>query len=438
MTSKKEKPATEAYVWVWLPGQATPVVAGRLAAHEAEYRFVYGRSYLSNRDAIPIYLPELPLTSDEQRPLNGLIMPSSIRDASPDAWGRRVMLNRTFGLKGDTLDSYDLDELTFLLQSGSDRIGALDFQASPTKYFARSTKAASLDQLITAAERVEKNLPLSPELDQALHHGSSIGGARPKALIEDGDQKFIAKFSSGSDTFNIVKGEYVAMRLAALCGLNASPVRIVRASGKDVLVVSRFDRTATEDGWYRQSMVSALTILGLDEMQARYASYQDLAEKIRHRFKSVTETLRELFSRLVFNILVGNTDDHARNHAAFWDGSSLALTPAYDICPQARTGQETTQAMLISGRHRSSQISTCLDAANHFHLDRKAAIELTAQQLRTIASSWRSVCSEADLGEIDRYFFWGRQFLNPYAFYGLQGEATVLSELADTFRQNNG
>ncbi|WP_320200607.1 type II toxin-antitoxin system HipA family toxin (plasmid) [Agrobacterium sp. rho-13.3] len=438
MISRKEKPATEAYVWIWLPGQTAPIVAGRLFANDAEYRFVYGRSYLNNDKAIPIYLPELPLNSNEQRPLNSLVMSSSIRDASPDAWGRRVILNRTFGLKGDKLDGQDLDELTFLLQSGSDRIGALDFQASAATYRARNAKAAPLEHLIAAAERVEKNLPLSPELDQALHHGSSIGGARPKALIEDGEQKFIAKFSSSGDTFNIVKGEYVAMRLAALCGINVAPVKMVRSSGKDVLLVSRFDRTALDGGWLRHSMVSALTILELDEMQARYASYEDLAEKIRLRFSNVTNTLRELFSRLVFNILVGNIDDHARNHAAFWDGSELALTPAYDICPQGRTGQEASQAMLISGQWRSSQIAVCLDAAHHFHLDKSTAIEIVGHQLRRIGSEWRSVCSEVDMGEIERAYFWGRQFLNPYAFYGLGGEAATLTDVANALRDNNG
>ncbi|MGF9566008.1 HipA domain-containing protein [Neorhizobium sp. BT27B] len=157
-------------------------------------------------------------------------------------------------MKGGELNGLDLDELTFLLESGSDRIGALDFQASATHYIGRGTGQATLDQLLTAAERVEKNLPLSPELDQALHHGSSIGGARPKALIEDGARKFIAKFSSSSDAYSVVKGEYIAMRLAALSGLNVAPVEIVRASGKDVLLVQRFDRFHAGDAWYRRSL----------------------------------------------------------------------------------------------------------------------------------------------------------------------------------------
>lgn len=433
MTSNKPQP-TEAFVWVWLSETADPVVAGRLVVTNGEISFVYGRSYLQNPSAVALYLPELPLEAGEIRPLHGLSMPSSIRDASPDAWGRRVILNRAFGVKGGELNGLDLDELTFLLESGSDRIGALDFQASATHYVGRGTGHAGLDQLMTAAERVEKNLPLSPELDQALHHGSSIGGARPKALIDDDARKYIAKFSSSSDTYSVVKGEYIAMRLAALSGLDVSPVKIVRASGKDVLLVQRFDRIHAGNAWYRRSMVSALTMLELDEMHARYASYQDLAETIRIRFVAAPETLRELFSRLCFNILVGNTDDHARNHAAFWNGASLTLTPAYDICPQPRAGGEVSQAMLIIEQDRSSKIVTCLAAASHFHLNRAQAIEIVGHQLQTIGNNWRALCAEAALGEVDRALFWGRQFLNPYAFYGLDGDASELATMAETIR----
>lgn len=436
MTSDLPPSPREAFVWVWLPGCTDPVVAGRLAAQAGEIGFVYGRSYLARPDAIPLYLPELPLRAGLIRPLNGLPMASAIRDAAPDAWGRRVILNRTFGLKGPDLDGFELDELTFLLQSGSDRIGALDFQASATDYAPRGGAHASLDELLASAEKVERNLPLSPELDQALHHGSSIGGARPKALISDGPAKYVAKFSSAADTWSVVKGEYIAMRLAALAGLDVAPVRLVRASGKDVLLVERFDREAEGAGWRRKAMVSALTLLGLDEMQARYASYQDLAEIVRFRFTRVAETLRELFARICFNVLVGNLDDHARNHAAFWDGARLTLTPAYDICPQGRAGEEASQAMLIADQNRASQIATCLAAASHFQLNAAAALDLVEAQVRVIGDNWRAICREADLGEVDRALFWGRQFLNPYAFYGLEsGQGEVLAALARDYRQ---
>jgi serine/threonine-protein kinase HipA len=182
-------------------------------------------------------------------------------------------------------------------------------------------------------------------------------------------------------------------------------------------------------------MLSALTILGLDEMMARYASYEDLAEIIRHKFTDVQATLKELFSRIVFNILSGNTDDHARNHAAFWDGRALSLTPAYDICPQGRSGNEATQAMLITGDNRMSRVSSCADAAHHYLLSQNEALAIIRHQLTAIGAFWNDVCEEAALNETDRRLLWGRQFLNPFAFDDLNGESTPLKDFANEIRR---
>lgn len=411
-----------AYVWFWLPTATAPVVAGRLARDGDRLIFNYGKSYLDRSDALPIYAPELPLRSGAIVPRAGLSMAGCLRDAAPDAWGRRVILNRTFGRRRAAVDPGDLDELTYLLESGSDRIGALDFQRSPSTYVPRAHRGATLEALLSAAEKVEQGIPLAPELDQALFHGTSIGGARPKATILDGDTAMIAKFSSSTDSWNIVKAEFVAMRLAAKVGLDVAPVRLERVSGKDVLLVERFDRTKTKDGWARKAMVSALTLFGLDEMMARYASYEDLAEIIRHRFTSPRATLHELYGRLVFNILCGNTDDHARNHAAFWDGRHLTLTPAYDLCPQGRTGNVASQAMLIVDDKRMSTLANCLEAAPHFQLDEAAAKGIIARQIDLILDSWRAVCEEAGLSEIERNLFAQRIFLNEFIFEGAPGD----------------
>ncbi|MES1943058.1 hypothetical protein PC39_03007 [Salinisphaera sp. PC39] len=259
---------------------------------------------------------------------------------------------------------------------------------------------------------------MPPELERALLHGTSLGGARPKAMIEDERRKYVAKFSSSTDWYSVVKVEYVAMRLAALLGLKVAPVRLVQAAGKDVLLVERFDRDKAADGWRRKAMVSALTLLELDEMMARYASYERLAEIIRHRFTDPKATLCELFGRLVFNVLCGNTDDHARNHAAFWDGERLSLTPAYDICPQNRAGNEATQAMLIHGDNRLSRLTVCLRAAPQFLLSDEEARGIIDEQIEGIHCHWNDVCAEAGLSGIDTRLFWGRQFLNPGAMAG--------------------
>jgi len=211
------------------------------------------------------------------------------------------------------------------------------------------------------------------------------------------------------------------MRLAALVGLNVAPVKLEKAANKDVLLIERFDRKHTSGGWSRKAMVSALTLFGLDDMMARYASYETFTEIIRHRFNNPKETLKELFSRLVFNILCGNTDDHARNHAAFWNGKELSLTPAYDICPQGRSGNIASQAMLISGNNNLSQLKNCLETAHNFHLSKENAREIFEQQKALIEKYWDAVCDEAKISEVDKKHLWGRQFLNPYSMESESG-----------------
>ncbi|WP_263063233.1 type II toxin-antitoxin system HipA family toxin [Dickeya dadantii] len=425
MISKKT--ANETYVWIWLPGATKPVVAGLLSRDGDRFIFNYGRSYLERNGSIPIYQPELPLMRGVIPPEGGLKLASSLRDAAPDAWGRRVILNRLMGTRGKDVDSGVLNELTYLLESGSDRIGGLDFQVSPTEYVPRVAQAASLEELMNAAAMVENGVPLTPDLEQALFHGSSLGGARPKAMIEAENCKFIAKFSSSTDTYNVVKAEYIAMRLAADIGLHVAPVRFHHTAGKDVILIERFDRTKVEDGWQRRLMVSALTLFGLDEMMARYASYEVFSDIIRQRFDEPKATLRELFGRLVFNIICGNTDDHARNHAAFWDGKVLKLTPAYDICPQNRTGNEATQAMLIISENRMSNLAVCLDAAPKFLLTETEAVKIIRHHIETVRAQWTRVCDEVALSDVERKLFWGRMFLNPYIF---EGTPEALSRLA--------
>jgi serine/threonine-protein kinase HipA len=419
-------PATEAFVWIWLPGALEPIIAGRIELNGDIYTFNYGRSYLERADAMPIYAPELPIQRGRIIPQTPLDMAGCLRDGAPDAWGRRVIINRLTGLRSNAAHNVEFDELTYMLNSGSDRIGALDFQTSADRYQPREQDNAALEELLEAAERVERGEPIPQALDKALFHGSSIGGARPKALIQDGEDKFIAKFSAANDTMAVVKAEFVAMRLAAGVGLDVAPVRLARASGKDVLLVRRFDREWNGTGWTRRAMVSALTMFGLGEMQARYASYVDLAEMVRTRFTDPQATLRELFGRLVFNVLTGNTDDHARNHAAFWDGANLTLTKAYDICPQPRNGREANQAMLVNGEDKRSLVESCRLSASNFLLSDRDARDLINHQVTSITQLWGGICDEAELSKVDRGYLWRRQFLNDYAFEGYTDGAPQL------------
>jgi len=235
--------------------------------------------------------------------------------------------------------------------------------------------------------------------------------------LDDGGAGLIAKFSSTTDRYTVVKGEYAAMELAHRAGLKVASVTLKEVLGKDVLLVERFDRVKGSS--QRRAIVSALTILELDEMSARYASYEALAQKIRARFTNAASTLRELFARLTFNILVGNNDDHARNHAAFWDGHALTLTPAYDICPQPRAGGETTQAMAITADgFRLSQLAACVEQASTYLISEVQASEIIDHQIDVIESEWNEVCDRARMTEVERHYFWRRQFLNPYPLDG--------------------
>lgn len=408
---------SEAFAWIWLPGAEEPVVAGRVELDGGVVRFNYGRSYLDRTEAIPLYLPELPLRPGVIEPLHGLTMPGCIKDAGPDAWGQRVVMQHLLGAGAKDGDPAVFGPLTYLLRSGSDRIGALDFQERPDVYVSRDETSAPLEGLMEAADRVSQNLPLPPALDLALLHGSSVGGARPKSLLTGERGDFIAKFSSSTDTYPVVKGEFLAMELARRARLDVAGVDLVQVMGREVLLVERFDRIRGTR--QRRALVSALTILELDEMMARYASYADLAQIVRQRFTDARATLRELFVRITFNILTGNSDDHARNHAAFWDGEWLTLTPAYDICPQPRSGGETSQAMIIGADgFRMSQLSGCVERASTFMLSEGEARDLIENQVGVIEREWDAVCERAWMTEVERSYFWGRQFLNPYAFEG--------------------
>ncbi|MEN9802286.1 MAG: hypothetical protein RLZ37_1411 [Actinomycetota bacterium] len=398
-----------AFVWIWLPDESEPVVCGRLDLDQDQILFTYARSYKNRPDAVPIFEPELPLNAESPvAAADGTRLPLCIDDAMPDSWGRRLVNYRL------QAGFAELSELTYLLSSGSDRIGALDFQVSSDRYVPREDSSPTLEELADAARLIEEGKPLHERLTQALLHGTSIGGARPKALLRDGESHLIAKFSSTTDTYPVVKGEFVAMSLARRCGLDVAPVSIIEIHGRSALLVERFDRPG---GLRRQRVVSAVTVLGMNTFPGgRYATYALLADAVRGSFMEPDVTLRELFGRISFNILCGNTDDHGRNHAALVFEHGLRLSPAYDICPQPRGGSFASQAMAYDSEGtRISAVAPLIRSAAIYHLDPAAANGIVQQQVQTIRDSWNDVCDEARLTVLERDQFMGGQFLNPVA-----------------------
>lgn len=406
---------SNAFVWTWLPGASSPVVVGRIDRDGNNYRFAYGDSYLARPDAISLYSPDLPLNRGWIGPPEGQTMAGALWDASPDSWGQRVIIARLTGTQGPAASNIELDKLTYLLESGSNRIGALDFQASSTEYVPRAD-SASLDELHRASQELEDG-ELSPSLAQALVHGTSVGGARPKVTLTDGHREYIAKFSSSTDTFPMVKAEAAGMDLARRVGITVPHTELVTSLGRQVLLVERFDRPGHGQ---RRGMISGLTMLGFgDFLGARYSSYPELLDVLHRRSAVGADLSRAMFERIVFNIAIGNSDDHARNHAAFWDGKNTELTPAYDLAPQPRSGTQERQAMDISrDGSREAQFAVCVAAAEDYGLTRKQARELIDRQVATIRENWTDVADAAQMTNLERNGLLGRQILNPYTFEG--------------------
>lgn len=415
MTSPSESSGRtgSAFVWAWLPDTDKPVVAGRLSRYGDGFLFGYGESYLARPDAISLYSPELPLRPGWIDPPEGLAMAGCLWDASPDSWGQRVIIAQLTGRHGAAADEISLDRLTILLESGSNRIGGLDFQARPDEYIPRA-EPATLDELHAAADALQAG-NLREDLATALVNGTSVGGARPKVLISDGGTQFIAKLSTSTDTYPVVKAEAASLELARRVGLEVPASRLTTSLGREVLLVERFDRPG---GDRRKMIVSGLTMLGFgDFLSARYSSYPEILDVLRGWSSSGQGLGRRLFERIVFNIIIGNTDDHARNHAAFWDGTHLDLTPAYDLCPQLRSGTEANQAMDIDREgHRASKFSVCANAARVYGLTRSQASDIIERQVTTVRESWDDVRDLARLTEAEGRTLFGRQILNPYAF----------------------
>lgn len=384
---------SEAFVHVWLPGSATPVLCGRLRCRERETTWQYARSYLDLPSAIALDPEELPLGRERHRVASG-DLPGVIRDASPDAWGRRVLENR--------LATTALSELDYLVEAGTDRIGALVATRGAGDDPTSVGGPATLDDLVRTAELIAAGEPVPAELDAALVHGSSIGGARPKALLSDGSTKLIAKFASSDDTYPVVRCEYACMELARRCGVDAAGVELTRSLHKDVLLVRRFDRVASGQHFHRRLMASGLTLLALHESEARLASYLDLAGVIRRRGARWPADAHELFRRMVVNILVGNTDDHARNHAFFWDGEAYSLAPAYDIVPSLRHGRTAAQAMVVGTDGRAATLRNALSRCELFGLERREAETLQRELVERARVAWPECAALAGLTDAQR------------------------------------
>ena len=355
---------SECFVYIALPGETEFVTAGRFERSfdrhgVATGRFVYGKSYLARDNAVPIDPIALKLADKtyETRLLKGIF--GALRDASPDHWGRRV-IERHFGSPGP-------DELDFLLYSPDDRAGALGFglnqkPPAPKRKFNRTIDLTKLQAFADAIIN-EEELPSDTDAKQAqelMLEGTSMGGARPKVVVEDDGALWIAKFNRPDDRFNHPRVERAMLELARACSIQTAESKLTTIGDRNVLLVKRFDRDQTKTGYRRARMLSALTLLRAEDIHQDRAkwSYVLLAEELRRISAQPKTDAPELFKRMCFNALISNIDDHPRNHAVIAMEDEWKLSPAYDLIP----------AMPISLERRDLALE-CGDLGRYAHAD---------------------------------------------------------------------
>ncbi len=371
-------------------------------------RFAYGLNYLDRADAIevdPVSLPirgPTPVKGKLLLPVNKLVSFGGIRDAAPDAWGRRVIEAK---LK---VPANSLPESQYLLHAGSERVGALDIRVNISDAPGSATGSVhTLAYLMEAAERIEAGGEIPAHLEAIFLAGSALGGARPKASVRVMDGSlWLAKFQSKNDAFDIPAVECASLVLARETGLNVPPVHTCTIGERRIMMIRRFDRywlaqgtqpTAATDlmglpveGFTERRMgfVSGLTLVGCDETESRTKSYADLAIAVRkYCHPSVIRgDNEELFKRMVFNIFASNDDDHLRNQGFIWDPRlpGWRLSPLYDVVPRPSLATERYLHLGIGPQGRLSTIDNALGGHEMFSLSRARACEL-------IGGIWRVV-----------------------------------------------
>jgi serine/threonine-protein kinase HipA len=403
MTSKS---AEECFVYITLPGEISAVTAGRFVLGDNRVgnplgRFVYGRSYLENPLAVPIDPVELKLSGAtyETVQLNGVF--GALRDAGPDFWGRRVIEKYS--------GKPQLGEMDYLLESPDDRAGALGFglnkvPPAPKREF---NKTLDLEKLQDLAEALlNDEIPTDPAASQVqdlLLLGTSMGGARPKAVVADDDGIWLAKFNRPDDRWDNTRVEHAMLRLAQQCGISTAESRIETVGSKDVLLVKRFDREKTADGYTRARMISGLTALRADESPAARTrwSYVILVEELRRIVAKPKNDASELFRRICFNALISNIDDHPRNHAFIAKDNDWKLSPAYDLTPSPVISQDRRDlAMECGDMGRFANARNILSQHARFLLDKDEAQKIVSD-MRAQVSKWHDTVRAFGVSETD-------------------------------------
>jgi len=403
MTSERE-----CYVYIVLPGTTEFVTAGRFHVAptpdgEAVGEFVYGRRYLERNDAVELDPVELRLRRGPYQTarLEGFF--GVIRDSMPDFWGRHI-IDRKAG-------PAQLEEFDYLMRGPDDRAGALGFglNVQPPAPQRKFNRTLDLERLQVAADAVINDRldiagSAAGQVEALMLLGTSMGGARPKAVIEHAQDLWLAKFTCEDDRWNYPRVEHGLLKLAAACSLTVADSKMTTVGGRDVLLVRRFDRDRTENGFRRHRLVSALTLLQIDEGPGARAgwSYILLADEIRRLSAQPAADLRELFARMCFNAAVSNLDDHPRNHAVIAKQRDWRLSPAYDLTPAPLIAKDRRDLAMTCGKFgRYANRENLLSDHGRFLLSRTEAAALLDSIVETVRSQWRPEMRRAGVSEED-------------------------------------
>lgn len=377
----------QATVFIYPPGETAAVPAGRFY-HDPDAgvgRFAYGRRYVERPNALAVDPVTLPLgPPPRETTANGGVY-GAFRDSAPDYWGRLVIAME-MGAPPEAVSEVD-----YLLAASAARTGNLDFRVNPEdpEPGLHPPQFNDLVDIMEAARRIESDERVEPHLLQLLRQGSSMGGARPKCTVEWEDGLWIAKFPAKGDRLNIPRIEYSTMTLAGRCGIRIPEVRLISMNETDIFLVRRFDREKQGGGWTRKGFLSALSLMQWDERERSRWDYPALADVMRRHVR--VDDIRELFRRMVFNVLVRNTDDHPRNHGFLMDGRSLSLSPAYDLVPtpaRAGVGTDFHLAMSVGEAGRTATLKNALSRSARFGLTHEAAVR-EVEYMRDVAIRWR-------------------------------------------------
>jgi len=387
MTSERE-----AYIYIQLPGTLETVTAALLRVQTLPDgtqigRFRYGDRYLQRQEAVALDPFQLPLAKKvfEFTQLKGI--PGAVRDAGPDAWGRRVIEHKL------ERSATDLQEIDYLLHGPQDGACYLSFglKAEPPAPKRQYNRTHQLAELIAATQAIEEGRPVAAHLLEQLDPGTSMGGARPKATIEDAQCLWLGKFPAKDDRCNLQRIEFATLDLARRCGLNVTQARLQTVGDSDVLMLQRFDRDYTDKGYLRFGLVSGLTVLdwGDSYLDRERWSYPRLADNLRRWSDKPAADCAELFRRMVFNAVVTNNDDHPRNHAMLRKQKGWRLSPAYDLVPAPVVSLERRDLALTVGNYgRTASIYNLLSQAGRFGLPvEEARVEI--DRLVDVVRHWR-------------------------------------------------